>query len=247
MRRNTINFVIDLAALLVMLALAATGLIMRFALPPGSGGRGGGLRATLWGWGRHDWGDLHLWLSIAVGALLLIHAALHWDWLCCTARKLMPKEPGATDKTRTWMRNLVGAGALGVTAALLTGFTWFTSAQVTNTRAGGLFASMHGQRAEIDAASIVATPSTQPDPARRGHDRNDRGSCGDGRKPEHQTIRGSMSLADVAAGTGIPAETIRADLKLPDSAPLNERLGRLCRQYGLEMSQVRQAVPMRAN
>ena len=62
---------------LVMCALAGTGLLLAFRLPPGSrGGRG----LSVLGWGRHDWGDLHTWLSYGFLALMIVHLGLHWRW-----------------------------------------------------------------------------------------------------------------------------------------------------------------------
>lgn len=57
--------------------MSGTGLLLAFRLPPGSRG-GRGLSAL--GWTRHDWGDLHFWVSFAFLTLLLIHLALHWRW-----------------------------------------------------------------------------------------------------------------------------------------------------------------------
>ena len=37
MKRNTLNFLIDLVSAIVLLGITATGLIVRFVLPPGSG------------------------------------------------------------------------------------------------------------------------------------------------------------------------------------------------------------------
>ena len=39
MRRNTVNFLVDLASALIIFGLIATGLLSRFVLPPGSGSR----------------------------------------------------------------------------------------------------------------------------------------------------------------------------------------------------------------
>ena len=79
MKRNTLNFVIDAASALVMAGMIATGLVIRFVLPPGSGSR-----KEVWGLGRHDWGDVHFWLAAAVGAVIVLHVALHWQWVCVT-------------------------------------------------------------------------------------------------------------------------------------------------------------------
>jgi len=40
MKRTTLNFVVDLFSFVILTSLAATGSIMKFVLPPGSGGRG---------------------------------------------------------------------------------------------------------------------------------------------------------------------------------------------------------------
>jgi hypothetical protein len=97
MRRTTLNFIIDLISFVDLLLLAATGSIMRWVLPPGSGGRGRGFRGgrggehieTLWGLGRHDWGDIHFVLSLLFVLLMLIHIVLHWTWIKTCARSLL--------------------------------------------------------------------------------------------------------------------------------------------------------------
>jgi hypothetical protein len=66
MKRVHLNAIIDAIALVAFMALASTGLVVRYQLPPGSGeafGRGMGRRAgersieLLWGLTRHEWGD----------------------------------------------------------------------------------------------------------------------------------------------------------------------------------------------
>lgn len=74
--------ILNLALWLVGSVLAATGLILAFRLPPGSRG-GQGL--SLGGWGRHDWGDLHTWLSYAAIALVAAHLLIHSRWLWVVA------------------------------------------------------------------------------------------------------------------------------------------------------------------
>lgn len=69
---------------LLFCIMSGTGVLLAFRLPPGSRG-GRGLSAL--GWTRHDWGDLHFWISIAFLALLLIHLALHWRWFWQIASK----------------------------------------------------------------------------------------------------------------------------------------------------------------
>jgi hypothetical protein len=93
MKRNTINFWIDLLAVIVLFAEIWTGLLIHYILPPGQG-RGRSLE--LWGLNRHQYGTIHFYLAIAMITLIIIHIWLHWPWVCNTisdlfkARKLKP-------------------------------------------------------------------------------------------------------------------------------------------------------------
>jgi hypothetical protein len=106
MKKTAVNLWLNVLAFVNFLALAATGAIMRWVLPPGSGGgQGGGeglargwrggrsaldlsspdgsrIRSLL-GWKRHDWGDLHFWLAVALVTIIILHLALHWSWVRC--------------------------------------------------------------------------------------------------------------------------------------------------------------------
>ncbi|MCA9398174.1 MAG: DUF4405 domain-containing protein, partial [Candidatus Omnitrophica bacterium] len=56
-------------------------------LPPGSGGGeifyAGRRRSfdVFMGLTRHEWGDIHFYISIVFLILLLIHIILHWGWI----------------------------------------------------------------------------------------------------------------------------------------------------------------------
>lgn len=102
--RNTVNFVLDAIALAGTLIVTSTGILLRYVLPHGSGGlegRGHGFRAmqrpvaTVWGWTRAEWGDLHTWISFAVLAVLAAHVLLHFKWIMCVLRG-KPREGSGT-------------------------------------------------------------------------------------------------------------------------------------------------------
>jgi len=97
-KRMTVNFIIDLAGFIDLLGLIFTGFIIKYVLPPGSGGghgygyRGGrgpaeGIR-ELWSMTRHEWGDIHFYMSVIFVVLMLIHLALHWTWIKCYFKSL---------------------------------------------------------------------------------------------------------------------------------------------------------------
>lgn len=94
----TVNFIVDLAGFIDLLGLIFTGVVIKYILPPGSGGghgygyRGGrgpseGAR-ELWSMTRHEWGDIHFYMSVVFVALILIHLALHWTWIKCCFKSL---------------------------------------------------------------------------------------------------------------------------------------------------------------
>ncbi|HSJ13736.1 MAG TPA: DUF4405 domain-containing protein [Longimicrobiales bacterium] len=115
MRKQTLNFSLDTLSFLAMLMLLGTGLLMKFTLPPGSGGK------TLWGLGRHGWGDLHFWIAITLAALITLHVALHWAWVYASSRRLAggaPPRMRRPGRERAFGYALLGAVVLAVVGFL---------------------------------------------------------------------------------------------------------------------------------
>jgi len=79
LKRTSVNLSIDLLAAASFVGMIATGYILFFALPPGTN-----KSLSLWGLRRHQWGEIHFWISIGLLAILVAHVALHWQWLVAT-------------------------------------------------------------------------------------------------------------------------------------------------------------------
>jgi hypothetical protein len=90
MKRTDLNLFIDALALAAVVLLVSTGLLIEFRLPPGSGG--GGLRGhgfgaanrpveTIWGWTRHEWGEVHFSIACVMILIVVVHLILHWKWI----------------------------------------------------------------------------------------------------------------------------------------------------------------------
>ena len=62
---------------------AAIGLLMGFVIPSG---RQAGENKYFLGLHRHDWGDIHLYLSLFFLVLLGIHIWLNWTWIVQTTK-----------------------------------------------------------------------------------------------------------------------------------------------------------------
>jgi hypothetical protein len=92
-RKQLILFWTDAALFVLFGALAATGIIIHWVLPPGSGGRGGGRggghqAAELLNLSRHDWGQIHFWIAALMLCGVLLHFAMHWGWIKTSVRRL---------------------------------------------------------------------------------------------------------------------------------------------------------------
>ncbi len=118
MKRTHLNLLVDALAFAAFLFLTSTGVLLRFQLPPGSGGRAGrgsgsgeGQQTvlTLWEWSRHDWGTIHYWVACALMAILAIHLFLHWKWIVCIVRGKSSEQSGLR----------LGLGAFSLVALVL--------------------------------------------------------------------------------------------------------------------------------
>jgi hypothetical protein len=228
LRKNTLNFIVDLLTLLAILTMIGTGLIMYFTLPPGSGARG----LILWGLGRHDWGDVHFWSAVALGALLILHVALHWSWVCGTIRRLLLGPSTARGRGRSGFDNLYGIGFLAVLIGVFAVLLLVANANVVSS------AERAREHAREHEPGRIESPG-----AGRGF------SGGAGHEAEHEAgtsaIRGSMTLTEIAAHTGLTVQEILDALELsPDTSP-QERLGQLVRARGIDMATARAIIEQR--
>ncbi|MCB9853580.1 MAG: DUF4405 domain-containing protein [Phycisphaerales bacterium] len=223
MRRTTLNFVVDAVAFIVMLGMIATGLVVRFALPPGTGGRW-----AIWGMGRHDWGGLHYYLALALLVLLLVHLALHWAWTCVIADKLLssiglsPGSNAGVQRSRAGRRIAVGCATLAIVAGSIGGFYWLA--------ASNLVVNAHGTIRRNAPAGLV-------NDGERAVSRDEHNS-GRGRAQ----VKGSMTLGEVAAIAGVSTDRLKAVLGLPGDTADDARIGQIRRAHDLTMSQIRSQV-----
>ena len=210
--RSGWNLLVDLLALLLMLGLVVTGLVIGLVLPAGSGGRGGGGGLELWGWGRHDWGDLHAWLSAFLGGVVLLHLVLHWRWVCKQTPRLLGLRPTAASAQQARTARIVGCGLLAVLVLALVAFVGLASDSV-----------------------VAAAGRGQPRLARGASSAESAGGA-------RSELHGAMTLGQAARASGLPLAEVKARLGLPADTGADERLGRLRRRLGLSMDQIRRAL-----
>jgi hypothetical protein len=245
--RTDWKYIVDTLMFLCMLGIVLIGLLMGFVIPEGR--LGPGQSKYFLGVHRHQWGDIHLYLSLAFTALIIVHIVLAWSWAKGKAKGLFGK---------AWK----AAVGLTVLAALLVPLVFWTASS-KNDPAYAEFGEGHGQQSK---KGVVESGRPELEPLRQAASTAAAGTAAETRDsggeapaaPEvhgdkivagrqeagtaEAVITGKMTLREVERATGIPANDLAAKVGLPADVSLDETLGRLRQAYGFEMQAVRDAI-----
>jgi len=74
-KKPIVNYLLDWSAFLLLMPMIATGAILYFRLPPGSGAD------SMLGLTRHEWGSVHSWVAGALFIVVVVHLILHATWI----------------------------------------------------------------------------------------------------------------------------------------------------------------------
>lgn len=218
MSRTSWNVLVDATAYFGLVMLASTGLMLRYQLPPGSGGLHGvgiGSEAShrqvtlVWGLTRHEWGDIHYWIALFLMGVLAFHLILHWKWIVSVIQKRTQTDVSGT-------KFFLGIAGL-VLFTLLAAVPLLTPTETES------------RRELLD----------EPVETKHDHSQNVEKT---GIANETRSIQGSMTLEQVASRSGVPVPELLDRLNLPPDTAPTEQVGRLLRSHGLEMQNLRQAL-----
>jgi hypothetical protein len=109
-QRTLLNLIIDLVAAFLFLAMIGTGYLIRFPLPPGTN-----KALSLWGLTRHQWGEIHCWISLGLLSILAVHFVLHWQWLVMVIRQRLHRAKSENGHAG-WITALVLVGGFAIFA-----------------------------------------------------------------------------------------------------------------------------------
>lgn len=245
MKKNHMKYLVDTLLFLCMVGTAFIGFLMAFFLAEGPAGRLS--RKYFLGLHRHQWGDIHLYLSIMFSILVVIHLLLSWKWIKCQAEHLFK---------RHWKAALILTLAASV---ILMGVFWIllpkhsSSYNDYGTRLrSDLPPRFQGNKPTADAGPERLTGSESPEnaaaraavsgthlPAAKP------GSQAYGRLSQEDSgimITGQMTLLDIERQTGVSTASLLSRMNLPADTPRSEPLGRLRRHYGFSIIQLREAL-----
>jgi len=222
-RKYQRNFTVSAIAFALFVALAATGLLMRFVLPKGSGES-----LAVWGLGRHGWGGLHFWIAVAMLATIALHLILNWRWIVAVVRG-RPREQGIGPRVGAGLAALVVL--LGVVAAPF----------LSPVRETGSPPEREMERARTEARPApplapAGVAAVAPRPL-GGADTTRCAPAG-----ETASVHGTMSLEEAARASGVPAEHLIRELRLPADVPRTRPLRELTGAHGFTMDDVRRIV-----
>ncbi|MFZ2055145.1 MAG: DUF4405 domain-containing protein [Candidatus Aminicenantales bacterium] len=238
MKQSDWRYLVDALLFICLIGMAFIGILLGLVIPEGPVSSGGS--KYFLGLHRHQWGDIHAYLSIAFVVLMVVHLLLSWRWITAKTRQIFKR--GAAPA-------LISIAALPFGLLLL--FWVITPKDADIYRSYGVGAG-EGQRTQwvqpreapppveepvqqddIRAEEKPAVPSAAPEHFRDEEHHAQVGSI---------TITGQQTLRNLENATGIPARTITMRLGLPEGVPVNETLGRLRRLYGFEIQDVRDLV-----
>jgi hypothetical protein len=236
--QSKLNLSIDIIMLLLLMPLAGIGFLIKYVLIPGiqrNERYGAGVELEFWGLTRHQWGSIHLIISIVFLVLLLLHIILHWKMIVGIFKRMFP------DKALC----AISATLIAGTGLLMIVFPLFVKPEIVTRK------SLHLNRKIKQETLQIASPGEIRKEVSKEADKDVVVFPRAGLNKPKQTlsgtefvdleINGRQTLQFVANKFGIPVEKVAADLNIP-SERSGERLGRLRRQYAFTMNDVRKSI-----
>lgn len=238
MKESDWRYSVDVILFICLGGMTLIGILLGFVIPTGPAAADSA--KYFLGLHRHQWGNIHAWLSIAFVALMVVHIVLNWNWVTAKTRQVFKRR---------------SASALAVTACapfLVLFLFWVGTPK--DSYNDNEYRLESGERGPVQGTAASGIP-----PAARAAS-GSQGALGGGEspalgvdkgaasKPEHSpavgglVITGRLTLLDIERATGLSGRAIAEELKLPSTAALNEPLGRLRQRYGFEIQAVRDTV-----
>lgn len=238
MKESNWRYLVDALLFVCLIGMALIGILLGLVISEGPVSSGGS--KYFLGLHRHQWGNIHAYLSIAFVILLVFHLILSWKWITAKTRQIFKTGAPAA---------LISAVFLPFCLLFL--FWAFTPKNADTYRSYGVGAG------ENERIHRVSPRDVLPPVEGSGEEENISAkgkSAVETRSPESPPdeayhlasgsliVTGQHTLQDIEEATGISARTLAEKLGLPPQTDLNETLGRLRRRYGFEMQDVRDLV-----
>ena len=213
MKKSDWQYLVDTLLFLCIIGITFIGFLMGLFLPQGPAANE--IDKYFLGLHRHQWGDIHLYLSIAFVVLLVIHLTLSWKWIKGKSQQLFKKRGNAV---------LGGTAALSVLVILI---FWAFYPKYPGVYEG------YGVRAGEKARNQPLT--SEGIPLHEGSITYEDGET-------YILITGQTTLGQIEKATGIPVRDLAEELNFPKSVSKDETFGQLRKKYGVNIVEVRDVI-----
>jgi hypothetical protein len=257
MKKTNLKYFVDILMFLCIVGIAGIGFLMGFFLAEGPAVRE--QDKYFLSLHRHQWGEIHLYLSLVFTALVILHLFLNWEWVKCKTRVLFKSG---------WRPMLIATAILAVLIPLIL-WAFYPKYPQEYLDYGAGQGRRQTQNFTLppqnrviqnlpDTGRIREEKPRQEQPSQplteRPRWQEQQAVTAEKETPEHEeqlvhgrleteaegfVLHGQMTMQDVINQTGIPYEKIADAMGLPSRIPLRESLGRLRRRYGFTMQELR--------
>lgn len=238
MKESDWRYVVDVILFICLGGMILIGILLWFLLPAGPAVADSA--KYFLGLHRHQWGNIHAYLSMAFVILMVVHIVLNWKWITSKTRQIFTSgsTPAlvATACAPILVLFLFWAGTPKDTDKYRDlGLPGHDASSFQRDTAPGLTRLPEGIAGDLKAPAGPEYPTGSQDKTDRPAEehRRDAGSL---------VITGRMTFLEIERATGLSGRSIADSLGLPPTVSLNESLGRLRRQYGFEIQAVRDII-----
>jgi len=244
MKKNTLNYIVDIFMFLLMMAIIGIGFLMKFVMITGQEKwvkYGRNVEESFLGLDRHGWGKVHLIMGLTLFAVLILHLILHWRSITRFFKNVFEE--------RALRISLVSI--LLIVGVLLIIIPFMVNPKVTGVEAG--YGQLHreGRLTNPDSSSVVSSddiistdgkPDKIPESESEGEEVHNKKRIQREEMKAEIEVKGYMTLKEISVKYDIQADQIKKRIGIPLSSSNNEKLGRLRQRYGFTMNDVMEAI-----
>jgi hypothetical protein len=86
LKKNALKYFINVTLFIDLTSIAVLGLLLGFVIPKG---QGRSFQNYFLGLYRHEWADIHLYLSLLFLILLVFHVWFNWTWVIQSTKRYL--------------------------------------------------------------------------------------------------------------------------------------------------------------
>jgi uncharacterized membrane protein len=234
--KKKLNLIIDALLMILFGMLAGGGFLVYYVLLPGQEAKqiyGPFKELTFWGLDRHEWASIHLIISFIFIGMVFLHIIFHWKMVCNMTKSFIGK-----------LSSLWIIWIIIIITVLIAIFPFFIKPEITERESKnyGRKWNIAHQKQHNDDLNIVRQEKVDEKPIITHNESKVKAKPAISKNHDYteleEQIKGSQTLSVACKMLNIDTDELCKKLKIPASEK-NERLGRIKRNYNLQMSEIK--------